>query len=208
MAHTIQPANLSVYSPIETDSLNTGRLEQTTSEMPIILNLVLFKIVWAMSLAGVVIGYAWLGAAGLVAFMTWHAKTVRTAKADFYLAGVAVLVGLFLDTLYLQSGLIIYQGQTPWSGMAPVWILALWANFALTMNGCMAWLQQRKWLAALLSFIFGPLGYYGGIKLGTATINDNQWLLFFIIGVAWAVAVPLLLTLAARFANRFHPKTD
>lgn len=174
--------------------------------MPIIINLVLFKIVWALSLTGVVIGYAWLGAVGLMCFMAWHAWSVPTAKADFFLAACAVVIGLVLDTLYLRSGLIIYEGQTLWSNLAPLWILALWANFALTMNGCMAWLQQRKWLAALLSFIFGPVGYYGGIKLGTARVNDDEWLLYLVIGIAWAVAVPLMLSLAAKFSFKFHPE--
>ncbi|MEE4184175.1 MAG: DUF2878 domain-containing protein [Gammaproteobacteria bacterium] len=171
--------------------------------LPVILNLVFFKLVWAASLAGVVYGYAWWGLGALCCFMIWHGATVPTARADFVLAITAVAIGLVLDTAYVRSGLISYEGNMLWSGAAPLWILALWANFALTMNGCMRWLQTRKPLAAALAFIFGPLSYYGGIALGTATVTGEQWLLFAVIGLAWAVALPLLLSLAVRYADRF-----
>lgn len=181
---------------------------------PLIANLVLFKIVWAASLAGVVFGYAWLGLVMLAFFMTFHARTVPTAKADFVLAATAICMGLLLDTLYVKAGLIVYNGHLLWSGAAPLWILALWANFALTMNGCLGWLRQRKLLAAVLAFVFGPLSYYGGIALGTAQVTGDQWVLFGVIGLAWSVALPLLLALAVRYAEAFnksagndHPST-
>ncbi len=174
--------------------------------MHIVSNLVFFKIVWAVSLAGVVFGYAWAGLAMLVIFMGWHARTAPTARADFMLAAIAVLVGLGLDTLYVQAGLIVYKGELLWSGAAPLWILALWANFALTMNGCLGWLRQRRALAAALAFVCGPLSYYGGIALGTATVTGDRIVLFGAIGLAWAVALPLLLSLATQFSQNLHPE--
>ena len=171
--------------------------------IPVILNFVFFQLVWGISLAGVVYGYAWWGPAALCGFMVWHGATAPTARADFVLAGTAVVIGLVLDSVYARADLISYGGSMFWSGVAPLWILGLWANFALTMNGCMRWLQSRKALAAVLAFVFGPLSYYAGIALGAATIIGEQWLLFTAIGVAWAVVLPLLLGLAERFAERF-----
>ncbi|MBT8421928.1 MAG: DUF2878 domain-containing protein [Gammaproteobacteria bacterium] len=169
-------------------------------------NLVFFKIVWAASLAGVVIGYAWAGLAMLVLFAGWHARTAPTARADFVLAGIAVIVGLTLDTLYVRAGLIAFEGNLLWNDAAPLWILALWANFALTMNGCLGWLRQRRALAAGLAFVFGPLGYYGGITLGTARVTGDAWVLYLAIGITWAVALPLLLFLASRLSETLHPE--
>lgn len=174
--------------------------------MFIITNLVFFKVVWAASLIGVVMGYAWAGLAMLSLFIAWHARTAPTARADFVLAGIAVIIGLALDTLYVRAGLIAYEGNLFWSNAAPIWILALWANFALTMNGCLGWLRQRRVLAAALAFVCGPLSYYGGIALGTATVTGESWLLFGAIGVAWAVALPMLLALATRLSATLHPE--
>lgn len=173
--------------------------------MNIFLNFVLFQLVWALSLYGVVIGYSWLGAAALLGFLIFHAATSRTARADFAVAVIAVLIGLVLDTIYIKTGLIAYNGELLWSGAAPLWILALWANFALTLNGCLGWLRERLRIAAALAFVGGPLSYYGGIAVGTAEITGDSVLLFGSIGLAWSIAVPLLLWLALQFAERWHP---
>jgi len=175
--------------------------------MNVISNLIFFKVVWALSLFGVVIGYAWLGLLGLTFFSAWHAATASSAKADFLVAAIAVIVGLILDTLYIKSGLIAFNGELIWSEAAPLWILALWANFALTLNGCLRWLRERRLAAAALAFICGPVSYYGGIALGTATITGEHYLLFGAIGIAWSVAVPALLWLSLRIERELYPET-
>ena len=171
-----------------------------------ITNLVLFKVVWALSLYGVISNWPSLGPLALIAFVLCHAWLAPTVKADFMVAMIAMAVGLLLDTLYLRVGLIAYNGNEFWSGAAPLWIIALWANFALTMNGCLAWLQDRRWLASFLAFISGPLSYVGGIALGVATVTGDAWLLYATIGIAWAITVPVLLSTATQFSRRFHPE--
>lgn len=156
----------------------------------------LFQVVYTLSLVGVVNNVAWIGGIGLIAFALWHACTATAAKTDFLLAGIAVILGLSLDTLYMRSGLIAYEGQLFWSGIAPLWILVLWANFALTLGGCLSWLRGRLALAALLASTGGPLSYYAGIQLGTATVSGDPLLLFSVISITWGIAVPALLWLS------------
>ena len=171
--------------------------------MPIVIaNVLFFKAVWALSLYGVVVNIAWLGCLGLFIFLCWHAYSSKTLGADLLVVACAVSIGVTLDTMYLRSGLISYAGQFPTQDIAPLWIVALWANFALTLNCCLRWLQTRLGLAALLGFVCGPVSYFGGITLGTATVTGNAILLYALIGIAWAVTVPLLLVLAERFAAR------
>jgi hypothetical protein len=174
----------------------------------IFLNLFFFKVVWAASLAGVVFGYEWSGLVMLAVFIAWHARTSPTARADFFLAVIAMAIGLLLDTLYIRAGLIVYEGSSLWQSFAPLWILGLWANFALTMNGCLGWLQQRRMIAGLLAAVCGPASYFGGVALGTARVTGDPWLLFGAIGLAWAIALPLLLTLSARFSLTFYPEQN
>jgi len=171
-----------------------------------ISNLLFFKLVWLASLLGVAAGYAWLGILTLTLFITWHAATAPTARADFAIALTAMLVGVLLDSLYVSSGLIAYKGELIWSDGAPLWILALWANFALTFNGCLQWLKERRMLAAGLAMVCGPLSYYGGIRLGTATVTGNDIALYALIGLGWSVAVPLLLWLLSRYEKKLRPE--
>ena len=160
--------------------------------MPIFVNLIFFKAVWAASLAGVVFGYEWAGLVLLTFFVAWHARTSPTAHADFLLAAIAMSIGLLLDTLYIRAGLIVYEGSPLWQSFAPLWILGLWINFALTMNGCLGWLQQRRLLAGALAAVCGPASYYGGIAVGTARVTGEPAVLFGAIGIAWAIALPFI----------------
>jgi len=170
------------------------------------INFLLFQSVYTLSLVGVINGLSWLGCVALGAFALWHACTATTAKSDFVIAGIAMFAGFLLDTLYIRSGLITYSGSMLWSGVAPVWIVALWANFALTFNGCLRWLRSRLWLAATLACIGSPLSYYAGIRLGTATITGDATLLFGLIALTWGITVPALLWLSSQVERQMQSR--
>ena len=55
--------------------------------------------------------------------------------------------------------------------LAPAWILALWALFAIALREPLRWLHGRWPLAALLGALGGPLSYAGAERLGACTLN-------------------------------------
>jgi len=156
-------------------------------------NLVLFKIVWGLSLVGVSLGSPWWGAAGLVIFLAWHYKTADHALADFKLAGFAVALGTIVDTINIHSGVLIYESAWPSTQIAPFWIMVLWANFALIINQSLKWMHGRYAFAAIIGAICGPLGYIVGVKLNTASYGSGMLEFILVTGITWAIAVPLLL---------------
>jgi hypothetical protein len=79
-----------------------------------------------------------------------------------------------------------------------VW--ALWLGFASLPNGSLTWLQGRTGLQMLLGLVFGPLAYWTGAKMGAATMPETNALL--IIGLAWALAFPVIMMLAAAISPR------
>lgn len=160
------------------------------------VNLVFFKIVYALSLAGVSIGFPWLGAIGLIGFGIWHYRTSKHAKVDFILVIIAVVLGTAVDTFNIHIGVLTYEAAWPSHNLAPFWIMVLWANFALIMNGALRWLQGRYLLAASIGAVIGPLGYTLGVKLGTASYASDKLEFFITTGLTWAVALPLLLYVA------------
>ena len=119
-----------------------------------IINLLLFQGVWFLAILGAAAGNGWIGAAGFAVFLVVHGMTSATPRADFRIAAIAVVLGAVVETALLQGGLITYASAIPAAGFAPLWLLALWGAFALTMNGCIAWLQDRLMLAAF----FGATG--------------------------------------------------
>ncbi|WP_426806225.1 DUF2878 family protein, partial [Stenotrophomonas sp. SrG] len=67
--------------------------------------------------------------------------------------GVAVLCGLVVDGLAGTSGQVVYAAAWPNAWLAPVWILARWAAFGMTLTVSLKVLQRRLWLAARLGLI-------------------------------------------------------
>jgi hypothetical protein len=170
-----------------------------------LINLLFFQGVWYVAVLGGETGNQWLGPAGLMLFIISHYYLAETAIADYLLAAMAILIGLIIETAFFRAGLLVYTHSDPANQFAPAWILVLWANFALTMNGCLKWLQKRLLLAAVLGAIGGPLTYFAGIKLGAATAGTSMPIILLVIAVTYALITPLFLEAARRLPAALEP---
>ncbi len=169
-------------------------------------NLVSFQVCWFAFVWGGASGRWWLGFIPLAVFMAWQLKASRWPKADLGLMGMALLLGIVIETGMAASGLFAYASPVPSTTLAPLWMLGMWLNFALTINHSMAWFKSRLALGALFGLVGGPLTYWiAGRAWGALTIADPQWVALLVLGVAWAVAMPLLCGLAVRWVRREDP---
>ena len=166
------------------------------------INLVFFQLVWIVTVLGVNLNRALPGLAILCIFLIMHAIISATPRVDMILASIAVTIGLVIDTVFIQAGLLSFEMNLPWPGIAPFWILILWANFALILNSGLRWLQGRYKIAAILGFIGGPLSYLGGVKLGAGELHVAPLTAFLVIGLCWAIVTPLLLMAARELTRR------
>jgi hypothetical protein len=74
--------------------------------------------------------------------------------------------------------------------------------FALTLNSSLSFLQRLPLsVSAAAGFLFGPLTYYAGAKLGAASF-DNTLNHLAILAVTWMVALPGLVWLAKCLADK------
>jgi hypothetical protein len=170
-----------------------------------LINLALFQGVWFLTVIGAAQGTPWYGLAGLSIFACIHYLLTHTAKADFQLAAISILLGLIIETAVIQTGVLSYVHSVTPAQFAPLWILILWANLALTLNGCLRWLQERYMLAALLGAMGGPLTYFGGMKLGAATTDLPVVTTLGVIAVIYAFVTPLLLSISHRLTQEPRP---
>lgn len=164
-------------------------------------NFIGFQSVWFFSLFGAGSQRAWLGALALGAFTVWHFATAANPRADVLLVIVACVVGFIVDTAFIQLHLLNYAEPLPFRAVAPYWIIGMWVNFALTLNGSMRWLHGRYVLSAALGAIGGPLAYVAGVRLGAASLVASAPVVYGALAVAWSVAVPLLV-LVTDWANQ------
>lgn len=169
--------------------------------MRVVANIVAFEIGWFACVLGAAHGQPMLGIAVAALVIVLHLWLAAERARAALLIGVAVAVGAIWDTAMLHLGWIAYAAAGPWSGFAPLWILALWALFATTLDVSMQRLQARPLLAALLGLIGGPLSYLGAARLGACELVERGAALA-AQGGGWALITPLLLTFARHLHGR------
>jgi hypothetical protein len=135
-----------------------------------------------------------LGALANVAFVAVHVALSGRARAELLRAGQALALGLGVELIDTHVGHVVAQH----SGVLPApWLLSLWPAFASSfMEGnSLAWLRGRTGTAALLGAVLGPVGYFGGARLGAVEIEGVRSALC--LSATWAVAMAVLAQLGA-----------
>lgn len=160
----------------------------------------LLQLIWPAAVLGAARGWAWLALPVLLAMPLWSLVRGLPVARDLRMLIVGLLVGIFFETLLLGTGVIDYR-LMPGPGWVPAWILLLWAGFAINCNHCLAWLQGRWWLAALLGATGGPLSVLAGVSLGAATAPAGTVPLVLVYGLCWALLMPLLAWLARYYRS-------
>jgi hypothetical protein len=167
----------------------------------LVATLVAFEAAWFACVLGAAHGWPSAGVAVATAVVLGFVALSDKPAIDAALVGVAVAIGLLWDTAMLQLGWIAYAAPGPLPMVAPAWILALWALFAIALREPLRWLHRRLPLAALLGAIGGPLSYAGAERLGACTLS-RPVVAEVALALGWAAIVPLLLMLARRWDAR------
>jgi len=159
-------------------------------------NVLGFQIVWMASVGGAAHGWWWLGPAALAAFAAMQLKLSRQRRADTILMLGSAVLGFGIDTLWVQAGWLDFRSPLPWPSAAPIWIVAMWMGFALTLNHSLAALKTRPLLAVMLGLLGGPLAYYAAERAwGAVTIAPSP-APYVALAIAWGLLTPALLRAA------------
>lgn len=165
--------------------------------MNLLVNFVAFQIGWFACVLGAAKGLPWAGVLVVLAVVALHLARVRRPLPELRLVGLAMALGLLLDSLLLATGWLSYPAGLWLPALAPYWIVAMWALFATTLNVSMGWLRGRPLLAVLMGAVGGPLSYLAGEELGGIELTEPV-LALSALAIAWAVAMPLLMKAAER----------
>lgn len=164
-----------------------------------------YNLTWIAAVAGAGYGHWWLGPAVFAVFLGWHLHASACRLADLRLLVCVILLGAVVDSLWVHGGMLRFAAAVPSPDWAPVWILALWAAFALTLNHCLRFLQERPWLAAGLGLVGAPLAYWFAAQAWSAVELSTPVFTLATIGLAWAVLTPAMLWLARRLRQSAVP---
>jgi hypothetical protein len=97
----------------------------------------------------------------------------------------------------MATGWQRFAGGQVLPALAPLWVVALWAQFATLLRNPLRWLRDRPLLAALLGLAGGPLAWASGARLGAVQLVQPAPALL-LQAAGWAALTPCLIWLGAR----------
>ncbi|MFC1782798.1 DUF2878 domain-containing protein [Planctomycetota bacterium] len=161
-----------------------------------IINIISFEIGWFASILGAAHGYFWLGPVVIVGLMILHFCLHKNWTAEIRLFSLCIFIGFGFDSLFIWLG--IYEPKRGWLPypLTTAWLVAMWVNFAMTLNVSLRRLQHLLSGAVVLGGIAGPLAYYGGHKLQAMQITEPLLKNLLLTGLGWAIVTPVLFYLA------------
>jgi hypothetical protein len=162
--------------------------------LKLIVNIVLWNIVWFVTIIGAARGYGYAGPLAAAGAYVIHMLFVsRTRLYDTVLVVLLVVLGLIADTLVAAVGAIDYGPLAVAGPLAPPFMLALWVNFALLLNYALRWMKGRYLVAVVMGAVGGPMAYYTGSRFGAVALPGPLWYCVLVIGLEWALVMPIIL---------------
>ncbi len=166
-----------------------------------LINLGLFKLGWVACVFGAAAGMPVIGALTVALAVAVHLSLADNRRAEAQLLVAAAGIGLIWETILVSGGILDYGNDGFEPGLAPYWIVGMWVLFATTMNVGMRWLRKSTALAAVFGAVGGPMSFLAGERIGAVSFGEPVISLV-VIGLGWALLLPLLVSLAELFETQ------
>ena len=162
-------------------------------------NFILFQVGWfACVLGGASSHYYWIGVVTVSVIIAVHLVRANIVQNEIMLIIATTLLGSAWDSALTMAGLFSFSNGVVVAGLVPVWIIAMWALFATTLNVSMRWMKNRYLLAMVFGALGGPVAYYAGNRLGAVEFSNTAATLL-AVAIGWSIIMPLLIALSTRF---------
>lgn len=163
---------------------------------PVLINAVLFQILWFAAVLGGAHKILWPAILAAAVMFGWQLAGKRRHPSDIKVICTAIVLGLAVDSTWIGLGLMQFADPRPFVWLSPIWMVLMWAGFALTINHSMMWLTAHPVLPALMGLIGGPMAYLAGERLGAVEYLANTLLISGLLAVVWAISVTILVKVA------------
>ena len=139
----------------------------------------------------------------LIAILIGHFLVSQYRTRDLYTLLCITLIGSLLDLTAAYVGLFAFKEGS----LLPMWLMLLWANFALTFHYSMAWLMRCSLLIqAILGGVFGSLSYFTAHKLGAVDYPLDLSLTIFSLVVIWFLTFPVYVFIARTIRGKYDQR--
>jgi len=125
-----------------------------------------------------------------------HLALARDLKSELLQLSAVALVGVTVDACLSAGGFYVFEDGV----LVPLWLCCLWLAFATTLRRSLAFFGPRPVLTALAGAVVLPFNYLVGARLGAVEFGHALPLTFIVVGMVWAVLLPVLYRITA------HPR--
>ncbi len=172
-------------------------------QLNVFVNAMLFNAVWIACVAGSAKQLIWPSVLSVAVLALYQLHPKNRHPNDIKLVVLSIVLGIIVDTLWVQFGYMDFTEKRPFSSLAPAWIIILWVGFALTVNHSLKWLKANLFLPAITGAIAAPLTYFAGIKIGAVEYTASVTEVSIGLAVAWAISLTILVE-AGKHASDPH----
>jgi hypothetical protein len=153
-----------------------------------LINLGIYNVAWLICVLGGN-SLAWLA----LIVVAGHFLVSPSRRRDALLAAMVLAVGVTTDGILHTTGFFTFiPDQFP----IPFWLAVIWLALATLPNHSLSWMKRRPVLSALFGALGGPLAYWGGARLGAATLNWPLLESLLLLAAVWALLWPLIMLLS------------
>ena len=165
-----------------------------------LINVLLYQVGWFCCVLGAALDHPVAGALSALALAAVHLFLTCSRKAEALLMLCTCLLGIGVDSLQQGLGVFTFKEHPGWPFWLPLWVFAIWLQFATLFRYALYWLSGRYLLATLFGMVGGPLAYWAGVRFGAASFGEQPLLSLMSLAVVWSVLVPSLLWLSDRLS--------
>lgn len=158
-----------------------------------LLNGALFYAGWFYCVMSAAKGYPQEALFVTAAILIIHFLVFEQRRKDVILLITMVPIGFLLDSSYAYFGWVRFHSPNPlYPWMAPLWVLSLYAIFAITLNHSLSWLKAKPLYSAVLGTGGIASTYLAGLRLGAIDFIEPWYIVLGGIGAIWFFYTPAL----------------
>ncbi|MEP7116934.1 MAG: DUF2878 domain-containing protein [Acidobacteriota bacterium] len=173
-----------------------------TARATALVNYVLYQAGWFAAVGGAALGHGTVGALIAAALIAGHMTLARDRLEEARLLVITTLTGLAVEAWQLHAGTYVTLGGAPAGQVPPLWLLALWAQFATTFRYSLRRVLARPAASIAFGALGGPIAFIAGARLGAVTLTTPLWPGLLRLAVGWMLALALFAWATRRARDR------
>ncbi|MEO8678350.1 MAG: DUF2878 domain-containing protein [Vicinamibacterales bacterium] len=154
-----------------------------------LVNYALYQVGWCACVLGGASHHPWTGVLMALALIGVHLALSVERGLEAKLIILATTVGVVVEMFQIAAGTYRFTSGTLIEALPPLWLLAMWAQFATTFRFSLRTVIISPARAALFGAAGGPIAFLAGERLGAVILLPPLTHGLLRLALTWAIAL-------------------